>query len=60
MLDLWLPLCQTSHTPEEQEHSLGEGLEVVVSVDVRAVHHGNLSKHLRKKFFPFDYNFNNT
>lgn len=33
-------------TPEEHEDGLREGLEVVVAVDLRAVHHGDLPKHL--------------
>lgn len=37
------------NTPEEKQHSLREGLEVVVSVDMCAVHHGHLSEHLRQK-----------
>lgn len=35
-------------TPEEEQHGLREGLEVVVPVDVRAVHHGHLPKHLKR------------
>lgn len=46
------PWPPKSYTPEEKEHSLREGLEVVVSVDVCAVHHGNLSKHLKKIYCP--------
>lgn len=34
--------------PEEQQHGLREGLEVVVPVDVGAVHHGYLPKHLKQ------------
>ena len=37
------------HKPEQQKHSLWKGLEVVVSVDVRVVHHGNLTKHLARE-----------
>lgn len=33
--------------PEEEEHGLREGLEVVVPVNVCAVHHGDLPKHLK-------------
>lgn len=34
--------------PKEEEHGLREGLEVVVPVDVRAVHHSHLSEHLER------------
>ena len=54
------PLNPESYTPEEKEHSLREGLEVVVSVDVRAVHHGNLSKHLMQKYRAHEFNCNLT
>lgn len=47
-----------SYTPEEKEHSLREGLEVVVSVDVCAVHHGNLSEHLKQKNGSHEFNCN--
>lgn len=35
--------------PEEQEHSLGERLEVVVPIDLRGVIQGDLPKHLKKE-----------
>lgn len=37
--------------PEEQEHSLGERLEVVVPIDLCGVIQGDLSKHLKKEAF---------
>ena len=33
--------------PEEQQHRLGEGLEVVVAVDLGPVHQGDLPEHLQ-------------
>lgn len=33
--------------PEEQQHSLREGLEVVVPIDLGPVHQGDLSEHLQ-------------
>lgn len=63
---LWDPANQThsirllksseynSHWPEEKEHSLREGLEVIVSVDVSAIHHRNLPKHLEEKHRPHE------
>lgn len=35
------------HWPEEQKHSLGERLKVVVPVDLCVVHHGDFPKHLK-------------
>ena len=34
--------------PEEQQHGLGKSLEVVVPIDLRAVDHGDFSKHLQQ------------
>lgn len=33
--------------PEEEQHSLGEGLKVVVPVDLCSVIQGNFPKHLK-------------
>lgn len=35
------------HVPEEQQHSLWEGLEVVVPVYLGPIHQGDLPKHLQ-------------
>lgn len=35
-------------SPEEKQHSLGEGLEVVVPVDLCGVIQGNFPKHLSR------------
>lgn len=35
------------NTPKKEKHSLGEGLKVVVSVNLRAINHSNLSKNLK-------------
>lgn len=42
-------LTSVIHRPEEKQHGLWEGLEVVVSVNVSAINHCNLSKHLLEK-----------
>lgn len=33
-------------SPEQQQHRLGKGLEIVVPVDLVVVSHGNFPKHL--------------
>ena len=36
----------SAHSPEEEQHSLGEGLEVVVPVDLCRVIQGDFPEHL--------------
>lgn len=38
-------LCR-NQSPEEQQHRLGKGLEIVVPVDLVVISHGNFPKHL--------------
>lgn len=38
-------------SPEEQQHCLGKGLEIVVPVDLVVISHSNLPKHLGGKIF---------
>ena len=38
-------------SPEEQQHRLGKGLEIVVPVDLVVISHSNLPKHLGGKIF---------
>lgn len=38
--------CQTP-SPEQQQHRLGKGLEIVVPIDLVVISHGNFPKHLR-------------
>lgn len=33
-------------SPEEQQHRLGKGLEIVVPVDLVVISHGHFPKHL--------------
>lgn len=46
------PKARERHTPcgtqlpEEQQHRLGKGLEIVVPVDLVVISHGNFPKHL--------------
>lgn len=40
-------LKAADNTPKKKEHSLGEGLEVVVSVNLSSIDHGNLSENLK-------------
>lgn len=35
-----------TQSPEEQQHRLGKGLEIVVPVDLVVISHSNLPKHL--------------
>lgn len=37
--------CQTQ-SPEQQQHRLGKGLEIVVPIDLVVISHGNFPKHL--------------
>lgn len=39
----------SSHSPEEQQHSLGKGLKVVVPVDLCGVIQGDFPKHLLRR-----------
>lgn len=54
-LSLWSPKlerdtppCQTQ-VPEEQQHCLGKGLEIVVPIDLVVVPHGDFPKHLGRE-----------
>lgn len=50
---LWSPELERlalgwSQSPEEQQHRLRKGLEIVVPVDLVVISHGNFPKHLEK------------
>ena len=38
-----------TQSPEEQQHGLGKGLEIVVPVDLVVISHGNFPKHLERE-----------
>lgn len=51
---LWSPKPETStrdwtRSPEEQQHRLGKGLEIVVSVDLVVISHGHFPEHLERE-----------
>ena len=51
---LWSTKPETStqdwtRSPEEQQHRLGKGLEIVVPVDLVVISHGHFPKHLERE-----------
>lgn len=53
-LSLWSPRLEThapgqTQVPEEQQHCLGKGLEIVVPIDLVVVPHSDFPKHLGRE-----------